>query len=72
MTNFNQKAKILKTLNFRLYIYIFVYVYIYNAFSSKPDSETLQHEVLPDNCKIENLRDMLRQTAAKNVSFFYS
>ena len=84
MTNFNQKAKILKTLNFRLYIYIYIYLCIYilievqfsfacfkliNPFSSKPD---LQHEVLPDNCKIENLRDMLWQTAAKNVSFFSS
>ena len=84
MTNFNQKAKILKTLNFRLYMYIYIYLCIYilievqfsfacfkliNPFSSKPD---LQHEVLPDNCKIENLRDMLCQTAAKNVSFFSS
>ena len=86
MTNFNQKAKILKTLNFRLYIYIYIYIYLciyilievqfsfacfklINPFSSKPD---LQHEVLPDNCKIENLRDMLCQTAAKNVSFFSS
>ena len=42
-----------------------------NSFSSKSDSEKLQHKVLPDNCQLRyKLRDKLCQTAAKNVTSF--